>query len=72
MVSVEISGKQVLIRVHQRKTCPKVQAEGSAAKRFWVPLRVPLCPLWLILPLVLLCNDLVSRRLVTYDLVVIF
>src|SRR5436853_4856616 len=34
VVSVEISGKQVLIRVHQRKTCPEVQAEGSAVKRF--------------------------------------
>ena len=33
MVSVEISGKQVLIRAHQRKTCPEVHAEGSAVKK---------------------------------------
>src|SRR5947199_5184263 len=33
VVSVEISGKQVLIRAHQRKTCPEVHAEGSAVKK---------------------------------------
>ena len=26
----------ILISVHQRKTCPEVQAAGSAAKRFWL------------------------------------